>query len=101
VPATREFVCKRCRVPICRTVICREQMSSAQGCFERVLQMGARYLVWHCFKSRAWPAPVLIIAGERVLCLLPHSASGPTLRNGFTPGVKTDRIRAVGEQVAK
>jgi len=34
----------RDRVSVCRTFICREQMKSEQGCLERVLQTGTRFL---------------------------------------------------------
>jgi len=33
-------------VSTCRTVICREQMKSEQGCLERVLQVDTRHLPW-------------------------------------------------------
>jgi len=35
---------QRYRLPVFRTIICREQMMSAQGWLERVLNTGSRYL---------------------------------------------------------
>ena len=36
---------------VCRTIICRELMMSEQGCLERVLHTGIRYLPWSHFYS--------------------------------------------------
>ena len=55
------LACQRYRLPVFRTIICREQMMSAQGCLERVLNTGKRYL----------PSATILIAdnsGNSAIC---------------------------------
>ena len=63
---------KRNRVPVCRTFICREQMKSAQGCLERVLNTGNRY-----FFSPAILATRALFGPSVICCELNNSVSFP------------------------
>ncbi len=67
------FTNRRYRVPVCRTIIFREQMISEQGCLERALHTGTRHLfrgnseierVAHFFCARAFVQDVSILSRE-------------------------------------